>query len=148
RRTTAGPVHWRASSALESEDLLQIGMVALVEAATGFEDRGHGFASYAQMRVRGAMIDHLRRHATICRSAMARRKVLMEARRVLEQRNGRAPTAAEVAAHLELDGPADRELVDGTEAAQHKSIDDAFSDQSIWFADCNSRAVPILELVS
>ncbi|HZV57497.1 MAG TPA: RNA polymerase sigma factor FliA [Sphingobium sp.] len=144
-RKIAWHVHGRVSSAIEIEDLLQIGMVALVEAANGFEDRGHGFASYAQMRVRGAMIDHLRRHATICRSAMARRKVLMEARRVLEQRNGRAPTEAEVAAHLELDGPAYRELVDGTEAAQHQSIDEVYSDQSIWFADVTERADDMLE---
>ena len=63
-RKIAWHVHGRVSSAIEIEDLLQIGMVALVEAANGFEDRGLGFATYAQMRVRGAMIDHLRRHST------------------------------------------------------------------------------------
>src|SRR5688500_1190220 len=78
-------VHGRVSNAIDIEDLLQIGMVALVEAANSFEDRGFGFASYAQMRIRGAMIDHLRRHATICRSAMARRKALGAARARLEQ---------------------------------------------------------------
>src|SRR5690606_17940159 len=90
-RKIAWHVHGRVSSAIEIEDLLQIGMVALVEAANSFEDRGFGFAAYAQMRVRGAMIDHLRRHATLCRSAMARRKTIQEARRQIEQRTGRAP---------------------------------------------------------
>ena len=73
-RKIAWHVHGRVSTAIEVEDLLQIGMVALVEAANSFEDRGLGFAAYAQLRVRGAMIDHLRRQATLCRSAMARRK--------------------------------------------------------------------------
>src|SRR3546814_19264422 len=41
-RKIAWHVHGRVSSAIEIEDLLQIGMVALVEAANGFEDRGMG----------------------------------------------------------------------------------------------------------
>lgn len=144
-RKIAWHVHGRVSSAIEIEDLLQIGMVALVESANSFEDRGHGFAAYAQMRVRGAMIDHLRRHATICRSAMARRKVVMEARKQLEQKTGRAPGEAEIAVHLGLDAAAYRELVDGTESAQHQSIDEVYSDQSMWFADVSERADDMLE---
>src|ERR1044071_2826756 len=73
-RKIAWHVHGRVSSAIDIEDLVQIGMVALVEAANGYEDRGHAFATYASMRIRGPMIDHLRRNATICRSAMAKRK--------------------------------------------------------------------------
>lgn len=144
-RKIAWHVHDRMSSAIEMEDLLQIGMVALVEAANSFEDRGFGFAAYAQMRVRGAMIDHLRRHATICRSAMARRKTLQDARRSLEQQLGRAPGEAEVADYLGLQAAEYRELVEGTELAQHQSIDDAYSDQSMWFADLAERADEMLE---
>jgi RNA polymerase sigma factor for flagellar operon FliA len=144
-RKIAWHVHGRVSSAIEVEDLLQIGMVALVEAANSFEDRGHGFATYAQMRVRGAMIDHLRRHATLCRSAMSRRKTIMEARRTLEQKLGRAPNEPEIAAHLGLDAAAWRELADGTDMAQHQSMDEVYSDQSMWFADVAERADDILE---
>jgi RNA polymerase sigma factor for flagellar operon FliA len=144
-RKIAWHVHGRVSSAIEIEDLLQIGMVALVEAANGFEDRGFGFATYAQMRIRGAMIDHLRRHATLCRSAMARRKTIQAARRTLEQRHGRAPSDGEVAAHLGLDAAGWRELADGTEMAQHQSMDEAYSDQSMWFADVAERADERLE---
>src|SRR6202008_1908542 len=61
-------VHGRVASAIDVEDLAQIGMVALVEAANAFEDRGHAFATYASMRIRGAMIDKLRAQANICRS--------------------------------------------------------------------------------
>ena len=71
-RKIAWHVHGRVASAIDVEDLAQIGMVALVEAANSFEDRGHAFATYATLRIRGAMIDHLRKHATLCRAAMAR----------------------------------------------------------------------------
>lgn len=144
-RKIAWHVHGRVSSAIEIEDLLQIGMVALVEAANGFEDRGLGFASYAQMRVRGAMIDHLRRHSTLCRSAMTRRKQLAATRAKLEQRLGRAPSEAEMSAEMGLE-PADyREIADSAEMTQHMSMDEVYSDQSMWFADVEERADDAME---
>jgi len=144
-RKIAWHVHGRVSSAIEIEDLLQIGMVALVEAANNFEDRGHGFATYAQLRVRGAMIDHLRRHATLCRSAMARRKTIQTARTALEQQLGRVPREAEIAEHLGLDAADWRALADGTDMAQIQSMDEVYSDQSMWFADVAEQADELVE---
>lgn len=144
-RKTAWHVYGRVSSAIEIEDLLQIGMVALVEAANGFEDRGLGFGAYAQVRIRGAMIDYLRRHATLCRSAIAKRKRLTAVRASLEQQLGRTPTEAEMGQALDLD-PADyRELADSVEMPQHASIDEVYSDQSMWFADVEDRADEVME---
>lgn len=144
-RKIAWHVHGRVSSAIDIEDLLQIGMVALVEAANNFEDRGHGFAAYAQMRVRGAMIDHLRRHSTLCRSAATRRKKIGAARRAVEQRLGRAPSEAEIAAELDLDPAGYRAFAEGTEIVQYESMDEVYSDQSMWFADVADRADDLLE---
>src|ERR1700749_4324029 len=73
-RKIAWHVHGRVSNAIDIEDLVQIGMVALVEAANGYEDRGHAFSTSAGMRVRGAMIDHRRPHAILGRSGMANRR--------------------------------------------------------------------------
>lgn len=144
-RRIAWHVHGRVSTAIEIEDLLQIGMVALVESANSFEDRGLGFAAYAQLRVRGAMIDHLRRQATICRSAMAKRKELAKVRNRLEQKLGRLPTEAEMSADMELEPAAYREIADSVEMVQHTSMDEVYSDQSMWFADVEDRADDILE---
>src|SRR5215212_4128672 len=88
-RKIAWHVHGRVSSAIDIEDLCQIGMVALVEAANSYEDRGHAFSTYASMRIRGNMIDHLRRQATICRSAMVKRRQLTKARTDFEKAHGR-----------------------------------------------------------
>ena len=144
-RKIAWHVHGRVSSAIEVEDLLQIGMLALVEAANSFEDRGLGFAAYAQLRVRGAMIDHLRRQATICRSAMAKRKQLAACRNGLEQKLGRLPTEAEMSAEMGLDPSDYRELADSVEMVQHTSMDEVYSDQSMWFADVEDRADDVME---
>ncbi|MFD1106797.1 sigma-70 family RNA polymerase sigma factor [Sphingobium olei] len=144
-RKIAWHVHGRVSTAIEVEDLLQIGMVALVEAANSFEDRGLGFAAYAQLRVRGAMIDHLRRQATLCRSAMAKRKELAGVRNRLEQKLGRLPTEAEMSADMGLDPAAYREVADSVEMVQHTSMDEVYSDQSMWFADVEDRADAVME---
>jgi RNA polymerase sigma factor for flagellar operon FliA len=144
-RKIAWHVHGRVSSATDVEDLIQIGMIALVEAAKGFEDRGHAFSTYASVRVRGAMIDHLRRQAALCRSAMAKRKTLAAARTRLQARLGRAPSEAETADEMGLAAADFRLLVDETQAISHDSIDDLYSDQSMWFADVEERADEALE---
>ena len=144
-RKIAWHVHGRVSSAVEIEDLLQIGMLALVEAANSYEDRGFGFPNYAQLRIRGAMIDHLRRHATLCRSAMARRKVLAATRAKLEQQLGRPPAETEMAEALRVTASEYREMVDSSEMMQQQSIDEVYSDQSMWFADVEDRADDVLE---
>jgi len=144
-RRIAWHVHGRVSSAIDIEDLVQIGMVALVEAANGFEDRGFAFATYATMRIRGAMIDHLRRHATIVRSAMARKRELNAARAKLESTLRRPASEAEMAQAMGLDAGAYRELVDSTGAIHHESLDEIYSDQSMWFADVEERIDETLE---
>lgn len=144
-RKIAWHVHGRVSSAIDIEDLVQIGMVALVEAANHYEDRGHAFSTYASVRIRGAMIDHLRRQATICRSAMAARRQMAGVRKRLETSLGRAPNEAEMAAEMGLD-PADyHALVDDTQAIREESLDDLYSDESMWFADRRESAEEALE---
>ena len=144
-RKIAWHVHGRVSTAIEVEDLMQIGMVALVESANAFEDRGHAFSTYASMRIRGAMIDHLRRHATICRSAMARRREFAAVRTRLENRLGRAASEAEMAEELGMEGAEFRKLADETQSVQQESIDDVYSEHSMWFADVEERADQALE---
>jgi len=144
-RKIAWHVHGRVSSAIEVEDLVQIGMVALVEAANGYEDRGHAFSTYASMRIRGAMIDHLRRHATICRSAMAKRKAMNEASAKFEARWGRSPSEAELARAMGIDPAEFREMADSAINVRQESLDEVYSDQSIWFADVEERVDQTME---
>ncbi len=139
-RRIAWHVHARVASAIDVEDLAQIGMVALVEAANSFEDRGHAFATYATLRIRGAMIDHLRRHATICRAAIQRRRALAQTRARLESRLGRGATEAEMAEEMGLAAADYRAMVDDSQAVHQESIDEVYSDHSMWFADIEERA--------
>lgn len=134
-RKIAWHVHGKVSTAIEIADLVQIGMIALLEAARQFEERGQAaFATYATMRIRGAMIDQLRRHATMCRGAIHRRRKIGEARAAVEAETGRAAEAAEIADKLGMTIEAYHSAVDNSRGVTYESIDAVYSDHSEWFA--------------
>lgn len=101
-RKIAWQVFSRVSRTSELDDLIQTGLIALIEASRHYEERGYAFATYASTRIRGAMIDQLRREADVGRSAMAAGKRLQSVRHTLEQHLMRAPTAAEMAEAFDL----------------------------------------------
>jgi RNA polymerase sigma factor FliA len=144
-RKVAWHVHGRVSSAIDVEDLIQTGMVALIEAARSYEDRGHAFSTYATMRIRGSMIDALRRGAAQGRAAMGKRRAIAVARTKFEQTFGRTPVDIEMAEVLGLDLPTYQADAEAARGVRHESIDDLYSDHSMWFADVEDRADDVLE---
>ena len=67
-RRLAWHVHGSGRDGIELEDLMQAGLVALTEAAQRHAGPGEdGFAAYAKMRVRGAMVDLIRRQVPLSR---------------------------------------------------------------------------------
>lgn len=144
-RRIAWHVHSRMSTAIEVEDLIQLGLAALIEAARGFEDRNIAFAPYASVRVRGAMIDELRRNARIGRAGMCRRRELAQTRAALENRLLRAATDAEMADAMGLDPAGYHAAVASAQTVHHDSIDDVYSDHERWFADVSEGADTVLQ---
>lgn len=144
-RRIAWHVHSRMSTAIEVEDLIQIGLIALVEAAQNFEDRGLAFAPYAKMRIRGAMVDALRRDARMGRAGMANRRYLAGIRAKLEQEYLRPPSDAEMAGATGLEPSAYYAMSASTVPVGQESIDDSYSDHDMWFADLSDAADTALE---
>ncbi|SKB42067.1 sigma-70 family RNA polymerase sigma factor [Sphingopyxis flava] len=101
-RKIAWQIFSRVARTNELDDLIQIGLIALIEASRHYEERGYAFATYASTRIRGAMIDQLRREADVGRSAIAAGKRLQSVRRTLEQQLMRAPTTAEMAEAFDM----------------------------------------------
>nr|WP_249276666.1 RNA polymerase sigma factor FliA [Sphingomonas baiyangensis] len=135
-RRIAWHVHGSMSAIVEVEDLVQIGMVALVEAANAFEDRGAvTFRQYAITRVRGSMIDELRRQATLTRGAMKRRRAYTETVAALQAELGRRPEDADVAARLGVSVEKLRLDYATAEALRFDPIDDVYTDEGPWFMD-------------
>jgi RNA polymerase sigma factor FliA len=139
-RRTAWQVHSRMSTAIEIEDLIQIGMIALIEAARNFEDRGLAFAPYATTRVRGAMIDELRRDARMARAGMGRRREIAKVRERIENALMRRASDAEMADAMGLTSKEYHLAVASAQSAQQESIDNIYSDHDPFFASDDKSA--------
>lgn len=88
----------RLSTAADLEELVSVGMMGLVQAADTFDpSRGLSFSTYAVPRIRGAILDDLRRQDVLPRNARRRTRDLGRARDVLAARLRRAPTHEELA---------------------------------------------------
>ena len=88
---------------VDADDLYSVGVTGLIAAVRKFDpEQGSTFASYAAMRIRGAILDELRRMDWCPRRARARSRKLKLAINEVEQRLGRAATDAEVCAALGL----------------------------------------------
>jgi RNA polymerase sigma factor for flagellar operon FliA len=91
----------RLPASVEIDDLIQAGMLGLIDAARNFQaDQGAAFETYASIRIRGAMIDEIRRGDWVPRSVHRRYRDLVAATRAVEQRTGCAATAQQVAGAL------------------------------------------------
>ena len=119
-RKIAWQVHGRVRDLFEIEDLIQIGMLALVEASQRFQDTGvASFGSYASVRIRGVLIDHLRKHLTLTRLGVQQRDQIAAAELAVKAAGGDPADSAAIAAHL------------GISLAELAS----WRDHSIWFVD-------------
>ena len=88
---------------VDADDLYSVGVTGLIAAVRKFDpEQGSTFASYAAMRIRGAILDELRRMDWCPRRARARSRKLKTAINEVEQKLGRAATDAEVCASLGL----------------------------------------------
>lgn len=93
----------RLPSSVDVEDLIQAGMIGLLEAASSFaENRGATFETYAGIRIRGAMIDTLRQLDWTPRSVHRQAREAAQAMRAVEARTGREARDVEVAAQMGL----------------------------------------------
>ncbi len=89
---------------LDLDELVQVGMLGLIEAARGYDPRrGIPFENFALSRVRGAMLDEVRRVSDLTRSSVAFNKSENAAAHKLVAELGRLPTQGELAQSMGKD---------------------------------------------
>lgn len=109
----------RLPTSVEVDDLIQAGLMGLLDAVERFDD-GHGahFATYATQRIRGAMLDELREADWASRNVRKAARQIKQAIHTLEQRLGRPPTEQEIANEMQLDINAYFDLLNDARGAQ------------------------------
>jgi len=94
----------RLPQSVQVDDLIQAGMMGLLEALRNFDDtQGASFETYAGIRIRGAMLDEVRRNDWAPRSVHRKSRQVSEAIHAIEAREGREASAREIARELDLD---------------------------------------------
>ncbi len=86
------------------DDVVNEGVIALMDAIESYdESRGAKFETYASLKIRGAIIDYIRRQDWVPRNVRKFARALDKAYGLLYNLNGRAPTTEELAQHLGMD---------------------------------------------
>ena len=133
-RKIAWHMHGRVRNAVEIDDLLQVGYFGLVNAAQKYSKKeGAVFSSYAVIRIRGAIVDYLRKSSNLCRTTIQMQQKAKIAEENLRQALGREPSSNELAENL---GISDQEMMDWEHAFQanvHQSLNGVYDEFSIWF---------------
>ena len=102
-KTVVGRLAMSLPSHVDKDDLQSAGLVGLLNALRQYDARiGTAFEPYARVRIRGAVLDELRRMDWAPRSVHVRSRQVQRAMEILEQRHGRIPTDEETAAELKL----------------------------------------------
>lgn len=91
----------RLPAIIQADDLIQAGMIGLIEAARNFdENKGATFITYAGIRIRGAMLDEIRKGDWAPRSVHKNTRRVAQAMRDVENATGRDARDVDVASAL------------------------------------------------
>jgi RNA polymerase sigma factor for flagellar operon FliA len=102
-RFVARRIHERLPQHVDMEDLVSAGMVGLIDAFAKFDHAKQvQFKSYAQFRIRGAILDSLRTLDWSPRELRRKGRAIEETIRLLTQQLGRAPSEAEIAEDMHM----------------------------------------------
>ena len=133
-RQIAWHMHGRVHASTEIDDLVQIGYYGLVLAAQNYTvQEGATFASYASLRIRGSIVDHLRKNSNLCRTTIQMQQQANRAELELQTKLGRSPSKDEIARKI---GITEDEMMGWEQAFPanvHQSLDRVYDDFSIWF---------------
>jgi RNA polymerase sigma factor for flagellar operon FliA len=134
----------QVQGAIDRDDMEQIGLMGLLEALRRYGEPDTGFGSYAALRVRGAILDELRRQDWRPRAVRQQSHKLRDAVRDLTRKLGREPSEQEAMTALGLDAEGYQAYLLDENAETIASFDDILQDT---LADTGSVSGPEEQLM-
>lgn len=121
---------------VERDDLYGAGVVGLIDAVERFDpSRGVAFTTFAEMRVRGAILDNLRSTDWASRTMRRRAREIQAAFTELEQLRGGAVTEAEVAEHMKISITELRESLQDIRGLRITNLDERDEETGLSISD-------------
>ncbi|WP_082087201.1 RNA polymerase sigma factor FliA [Teredinibacter purpureus] len=119
----------RMPSSVQIDDLMQAGMVGLLEASQKYDaTKGASFETYAGIRIRGAIVDEMRRGDWAPRSVHRNARRVAEAIKVLEAQLGRDAKDSEIAAQLDMSLDEYHDILRDSTSARLFSLEETFDE--------------------
>lgn len=116
----------RLPPSVQADDLIQAGMIGLLEASRNYDaSQGASFETYAGIRIRGAMLDEIRRTDWTPRSVHRKARQVAEAVREIENKEGRDARDVEVAEKLGIELHEYHKILQDSTGCRVFSIDDS-----------------------
>lgn len=138
----------RLPASIELDDLIQAGMVGLLEALGRFDAaQGATFATFASQRIRGAMMDELRTRDWLPRSVRRSARAVDETVHRLEQVLGRPPEETEIAQALDMPLSDYQQLLNDTNSGQLLPFEELVADGGEPAGDEGSANRPFEQLL-
>ena len=126
--------HGRVRNVIEIDDLIQIGMLGLVTAAENFiEKPGITFSSYARIRIKGEIVDFLRKNSNLCRTTIVNKQKYDKSFEKLQKNLNRDPHDDELIQELEIDINQLHNWKEAFAANKLENLDAVYDEFSIWF---------------
>jgi RNA polymerase sigma factor FliA len=127
-------LHGRVNSIIDIDDVIQLGMVGLINAAQNYvPQKDASFTSYASIRIKGEILDYLRKSSNLDRTTITIKKNSEKAAHLLRNKLGREPYNHEIADELGISSEKYYEWSNAFEAGVNKSLDETYDDYSSWF---------------
>jgi RNA polymerase sigma factor for flagellar operon FliA len=115
----------RMPSSVQVDDLIQSGMIGLLEAARKYDvSKGASFETYAGIRIRGSMLDEVRKGDWAPRSVHRKSRKVAEAIKLIEARTGSDAKDKDIAAEMEIDLNAYYAILQDASGSRLFSFDD------------------------
>lgn len=122
----------RLPSTVDIDDLMQSGMVGLLEAANNFDaTRGASFETYAGIRIRGSMLDDIRKHDWTPRSVHHKYRKVAEAINAIEGETGRAAESSEIAERLSISVNEYHKILADSSSSRLFSLDETLDEPTL-----------------
>ncbi len=119
------------------DDLIQAGMLGLLEAVKNYDQsQGASFDTYAGIRIRGSMLDEVRRSDWTPRSVHKKARMVSEAIREVENKLGRTARDVDIAEHMGVDLETYNQMLQDSLGCKTFSVEElAETGDSIFFDD-------------
>ena len=120
----------RMPASVQVDDLIQAGMIGLIEAAQKYDSsKGASFETYAGIRIRGSIVDEMRRGDWAPRSVHRNSRRIAQAIKAVEARTGRDAQDAQIAAELDVSMEEYHSMLQDSNSSRLYSYEETFGEE-------------------